>query len=68
MALYSLLNILSISFIYLRFSQLLSLIGDQYGDDADQVNGCVVSVRSKGDRISLWTRDWKNAEVTRRIG
>jgi len=47
---------------------LLSLIGDQYGEDAHHVNGCVVSVRSKGDRISLWTRDWKNTEVTRRIG
>nr|ACF75515.1 translation initiation factor eIF-4E [Philodina roseola] len=46
---------------------LLSLIGDQYSD-ADYVNGCVVSVRSKGDRISLWTRDWRHAEVTKRIG
>jgi len=46
----------------------LSLIGDQYGEDAPHVNGCVVSIRSKGDRISLWTRDWRNAEVTRRIG
>ncbi|CAF1117683.1 unnamed protein product [Adineta steineri] len=47
---------------------LLSLIGDQYGDDAYNVNGCVVSVRNKGDRISLWTRDWRNADVTKRIG
>lgn len=48
--------------------QLLSLIGDQYTDDAPQVNGCVVSVRSKGDRISLWTKEWKQTEVTKRIG
>ncbi|CAF1435836.1 unnamed protein product [Adineta ricciae] len=47
---------------------LLSLIGDQYGDDAYNVNGCVVSVRNKGDRICLWTRDWRNTEVTRWIG
>ncbi|CAF0825137.1 unnamed protein product [Adineta steineri] len=47
---------------------LLSLIGDQYTEDAQHVNGCVVSIRSKGDRISLWTKDWKNAEVTKRIG
>jgi len=46
---------------------LLSLIGDQYSD-ADYVNGCVVSVRSKGDRISLWTRDWRHTDVTKRIG
>ena len=47
--------------------QLLSLIGDQY-PDAEYVNGCVVSVRSKGDRISLWTRDWRHSDVTKRIG
>ncbi|CAF3336139.1 unnamed protein product [Rotaria socialis] len=47
---------------------LLSLIGDQYGEDAHNVNGCVVSVRSKGDRISLWTRDWRSVDVTKRIG
>ncbi|CAF3766438.1 unnamed protein product [Adineta steineri] len=47
---------------------LLSLIGDQYTEDAEHVNGCVVSIRSKADRISLWTKDWKNAEVTKRIG
>lgn len=46
----------------------MSLIGDQYTEDAQHVNGCVVSVRSKGDRISLWTKDWRNAEVTKRIG
>nr|ACF75489.1 translation initiation factor eIF-4E [Adineta vaga] len=47
---------------------LLSIIGDQYGDDAYNVNGCVVSIRNKGDRICLWTRDWRNTEATRRIG
>ena len=47
---------------------MLSLIGDQYTEDAQHVNGCVVSVRSKGDRISLWTKDWRNADVTKRIG
>lgn len=47
---------------------LLSLIGDQYTDDAPHVNGCVVSIRNKNDRISLWTKDWRHAEVTKRIG
>lgn len=47
---------------------LLSLIGDQYTEDAPQVNGCVVSIRSKGDRISLWTKDWRQSDVTKRIG
>ncbi|CAF0739032.1 unnamed protein product [Didymodactylos carnosus] len=47
---------------------MLSLIGDQYVDTTDHVNGAVVSIRSKGDRISLWTRDWKNADVTKSIG
>ncbi len=48
--------------------KFLSLIGNQYTEDAQHVNGCVVSVRSKGDRISLWTKDWRSAEVTKRIG
>ncbi|CAF0949284.1 unnamed protein product, partial [Didymodactylos carnosus] len=47
---------------------MLSLIGDQYADTADHVNGAVVSIRSKGDRISLWTRDWRDTSVTKNIG
>ena len=41
---------------------LLCLIGEQFGDDGDTVNGAVVAVRNKGDKIGLWTSDCTNSK------
>jgi hypothetical protein len=35
----------------------LSLIGEDFEDTGRMVNGAVVSIRPKGDKICLWLRD-----------
>ena len=47
---------------------LLCLIGEQFGDDGETVNGAVVAVRNKGDKIGLWTSDWKHSNEIMSIG
>lgn len=47
---------------------LLALIGDQFMDESKYVNGIWVNVRSKGDKLSLWTKTAKNAEAQLKIG
>jgi len=47
---------------------LLALVGDQFMDESSHVNGVWVNVRSKGDKISLWTKSAKNAEIQMKIG
>lgn len=47
---------------------ILALIGDQFIDDSPFVNGVVVNVRPRGDKVSLWTRTAKDAELQMRIG
>jgi len=47
---------------------LLALIGDQFMEEGQYVNGVWVNVRAKGDKISLWTKHSKNAEVQLKIG
>ena len=37
-------------------------------DLSQQICGAVVNVRSKGDKVSLWTRDAANDDANRRIG
>ena len=37
-------------------------------DLSQQICGAVVNVRSKGDKVSLWTRDAVNDDANRRIG
>jgi len=46
---------------------VLAVIGSFF-EDSEEVTGCVVSVRSKGDRIALWTRDATNEEAILRVG
>lgn len=44
---------------------LLCLIGGSFGDDDNHiVNGAVVSIRNKGDKIGIWLGD---AKVTSKI-
>jgi translation initiation factor 4E len=47
---------------------LLALIGDQFCDESSYVNGVWVNVRPKGDKISLWTRAAKEADIQMKIG
>lgn len=47
---------------------LLALIGDQFMEESPYVNGVWVNVRSKGDKLSLWTKAAKDSEVQKKIG
>ena len=46
----------------------MALIGDQFCEEGPFVNGVWVNVRSKIDKISLWTKGAKNAEIQLKIG
>ena len=46
-------------------AQLLAMIGEQFSEPSE-ICGAVVSVRAKGDRISLWTRTASNENVQAR--
>ena len=48
--------------------QLLCLIGEAFGDDNDGVNGAVVQIRNKGDKIGLWTGKADDQDAIMRIG
>jgi translation initiation factor 4E len=45
---------------------VLALIGDQF-DEEDRVCGCVLSIRSQEDIISVWHQDEKDAAAKERI-
>lgn len=47
---------------------LLALIGDQYLDDSECVNGAYINLRAKGDRLSLWTKHANDQKLQHRIG
>jgi len=47
---------------------LLALIGDQFFDDSPSVNGAYINIRSKGDRLSLWTKTARDNDLQHRIG
>lgn len=46
---------------------ILALIGEVF-DDADNVNGCVVSIRKNQSKLSLWTKCGEDDEACARIG
>ncbi|CAN4091882.1 unnamed protein product [Withania somnifera] len=46
---------------------LLAMIGHQF-DHGDEICGAVVSVRSKGDKIALWTKNAANEAAQISIG
>ena len=48
--------------------QLLALIGDQFEDEGPYVNGAYINIRSKGDKLSLWTKSAKEADTQLKIG
>jgi translation initiation factor 4E len=47
---------------------LLGLIGDQFYEEGAYVNGAVINLRPKLDKICLWTRCARDQEVQNRIG
>jgi translation initiation factor 4E len=47
---------------------LLACIGETFGDEEDEICGCVVSLRKPGDRIAIWTRTASKEATTRAIG
>lgn len=47
---------------------LLCLIGESFGEDSDQVNGAVVNIRPKGDKLAVWTGFADRQESVLKIG
>jgi len=47
---------------------LLCLIGEAFGDHSDDVNGAVVNVRPKGDKLGLWTAHASNGKQVTDVG
>ncbi|XP_071426283.1 eukaryotic translation initiation factor 4E type 1B isoform X1 [Pithys albifrons albifrons] len=48
--------------------QLLCLIGEMFDEYSDEVCGAVINIRSKGDKIAIWTREAENQEGVTHIG
>lgn len=47
---------------------LLSLIGSQYDKEYELINGAVVNVRYKADKLALWTKHYKEEAAQYKIG
>jgi len=47
---------------------LLAIIGEQFHPHGDQICGAVMAKRAKGDKISLWTKQFANKEACISIG
>ena len=47
---------------------MLALIGGQYAQDTEYVNGVVLSARKSCDRIALWTSVHHDQQLVFRIG
>jgi hypothetical protein len=45
--------------VRMPFLQLLAMIGEQF-DDGEEVCGVVLQIRSKEDRIAIWTKTANN--------
>lgn len=48
--------------------QLLCLVGEAFDDHSDDVCGAVINVRTKGDKIAIWTADYENKDAIVHIG
>ncbi|CAF0743964.1 unnamed protein product [Brachionus calyciflorus] len=46
---------------------LLSLIGSHYDDEIQYINGCVLNVRFKSNKLALWTNSYENKQVQNKI-
>ncbi|KAB0395720.1 hypothetical protein E2I00_006812, partial [Balaenoptera physalus] len=47
---------------------LLCLIGESFEEHSREVCGAVINIRTKGDKIAVWTRETENQEGVLRIG
>ncbi|XP_061156531.1 eukaryotic translation initiation factor 4eb [Syngnathus typhle] len=47
---------------------LLCLVGEAFDDYSDEVCGAVVNIRTKGDKIAVWTSDSENRDAITQIG
>ena len=61
-------NPLSTHDCYRCVLQLLCLVGEAFDDHSDDVCGAVVNIRTKGDKIALWTTDYDNKDGITHIG
>ena len=48
--------------------QLLCLIGEAFDEQSDEICGAVVNIRNKGDKLGVWTRDFKQQDAILKIG
>lgn len=48
--------------------QLLCLIGEGFDEHSEDICGATVNIRTKGDKLGLWTRDAQKIEATKKIG
>eukprot|EP00771_Trimastix_marina_P002571 gnl/Trimastix_PCT/371.p1 GENE.gnl/Trimastix_PCT/371~~gnl/Trimastix_PCT/371.p1 ORF type:complete len:228 (+),score=35.63 gnl/Trimastix_PCT/371:97-780(+) len=46
---------------------VLGLIGEDFGEDSDQICGCVLSLRAKQDKLALWVSG-EEQDICMRIG
>uniref|UniRef100_A0A914ZW85 eIF-4F 25 kDa subunit n=2 Tax=Parascaris univalens TaxID=6257 RepID=A0A914ZW85_PARUN len=47
---------------------LMAIIGEQFEDYGDHVCGAAVNIRQRGDKVSLWTKDFSKDDANLRIG
>lgn len=47
---------------------LLALIGEQFGQDSDEICGVVIGPRAKETRLALWTKNGDDEVTCKRIG
>lgn len=45
----------------------MAMIGETF-EHSEEITGCVVSTRAKGDRISIWTKHADKKEACEAIG
>ena len=44
------------------------LIGESFGEFSDNVNGAVVQIRNKGDKIAIWTGNALDQDANLAVG
>jgi translation initiation factor 4E len=47
---------------------LLCLIGEAFGEYSNQVNGAVLNIRAKMDKVAVWTTDCRDMVAVKAIG
>ncbi|XP_064605301.1 eukaryotic translation initiation factor 4E-like [Liolophura sinensis] len=47
---------------------LLCMIGEAFDEQSEDVNGAVVNIRNKGDKLAMWTKDARRGDANVKIG